>query len=266
MKIIIFGSNGMLGTYLTKFLSTNHEVIPVTRKNIDLSLSTEIQIIDFLSNLVGENDLIINSAGIIKQRQYDINEMILVNSVFPNILSKFKKKIKCNIIHITTDCVFDGYKGNYNESDIHDCIDDYGKTKSLGENKELTIIRTSIIGEEINNKKSLVEWVKSNSNKSVDGYSNHLWNGVTCLELAKFIDELILKNNFWSGVNHIFSPNTVSKYELVSIINEVYNLNITIDKKETEKKCFRNLSTLGTPFIKKDLYNQIVDMKNFKIN
>ena len=91
MKIIIFGSNGMLGTYLNKFLQKKYEVIPITRKDIDLSKSTENEILNFLSNRVSEKDLIINSSGVIKQREYDINDMINVNSIFPNILSKFKK-------------------------------------------------------------------------------------------------------------------------------------------------------------------------------
>lgn len=266
MKIIIFGSNGMLGTYLNKFLQKKYEVIPITRKNIDLSKSTENEILNFLSNCVSEKDLIINSSGVIKQREYDINDMINVNSIFPNILSKFKKNKNCNIIHITTDCVYSGHKGNYVENDYHDCLDEYGKTKSLGENKDLTVIRTSIIGEEIDNKKSLIEWVKSQSNTTINGYTNHLWNGVTCLELSKLIDSMIQKMNFWEGTKHIFSPKTVSKYELVNIINKIYDLNITITEMETSEKCYRNLNSLYSCPIKIDLYEQIIEMKNFKIN
>lgn len=266
MKIIIFGSNGMLGTYLNKFLHTKYTIIPLTRKDIDLAKSTEKEINDFLSNLVSEHDLIINASGVIKQRDYDINDMINVNSVFPNILAKFKKNKNYKIIHITTDCVYSGHKGNYNENDFHDCLDEYGKTKSLGENKDLTVIRTSIIGEEKDNKKSLVEWVKSQSNTTINGYLNHLWNGVTCLELSKLISNMIETEDFWVGVKHIFSPRTVSKYELVNMINEIYDLNITINEMETSEKCYRNLNSLFNCPIEKDLYEQIVEMKNFKID
>ncbi len=263
MKIIIFGSNGMLGRYLNNFLSEIYDVVPITRKDIDLSKSNENEILKFLSTHVSEKDLIINAAGVIKQREYNINDMINVNSIFPNLLSKFKKNINCNIIHITTDCVYNGLKGNYTENDYHDCLDEYGKTKSLGENKDLTIIRTSIIGEEINNKKSLIEWAKSQSNKTINGYSNHLWNGITCLELSKLIDNMIKTKNFWPGVKHIFSPKTVSKYELLNIINEIYNLNIIINKIETPEKCFRNLNSLYTSPIELNLYDQIIEIKKF---
>jgi dTDP-4-dehydrorhamnose reductase len=213
MKIIVFGSNGMLGTYLTKVLGEKYSVVSLTRNDIDIAKSSETEILNFLEKNVTKDDIIINSSGVIKQREYDINDMINVNSIFPNILSKFKKNKNCNIIHITTDCVYSGNKGNYVEDDYHDCLDEYGKTKSLGENKDLTIIRTSIIGEEIDNKKSLIEWVKSQSNKTINGYVNHLWNGVTCLELSKYISDIIFTNNFWVGVKHIFSPKTVSKYD-----------------------------------------------------
>ncbi len=214
---------------------------------------------------IKKEDIIINACGIIKQRDYNPMEMIKINSLFPHILAKIKKEIGCNIIHITTDCVFNGIKGNYIETDLHDCLDDYGKSKSLGESPELTNIRTSIIGEEKLNKKSLLEWVLSNKNNTIDGYDNHLWNGVTCLELSKFIDRVITSNMWWNGTKHVFSPKSVSKYELVHMINQIYDLNITINKKSTIINCFRDLSTIYEPLITKELYEQLIDLKHFKI-
>jgi dTDP-4-dehydrorhamnose reductase len=232
MKIILFGSNGMLGSYLNSYLKDKYDVLALTRSDIDLS-SDETIIMEFLDKLVGKNDIIINAAGVIKQRVFDITDMIKVNSLFPQILAKFKNKRGCKVIHITTDCVFNGGQGKYTEKDSHDSLDEYGKSKSLGENLDICNIRTSIIGEEKNNKKSLIEWVISNKNGTIDGYENHLWNGVTCLELSKFIDKLIGEDLIWEGIKHVFSPNTVSKYELVSDINEIYGLGITINKKNT---------------------------------
>jgi dTDP-4-dehydrorhamnose reductase len=169
------------------------------------------------------------------------------------------------VIHITTDCVFSGKEGGYDEKSPHDCLDDYGKSKSIGENQDNTNIRTSIIGEELSNKKSLIEWVKSNANKSINGYSNHLWNGVTCLELCIFIDKIISDKLFWKGTKHIHSPNTVSKYELVTMINDIYNLNLSINKVETNENCFRNLSSKYITNISKDIYTQIKEQKEYEI-
>jgi len=263
MKIVLFGSNGMLGEYLKSYLSKKYDVLSLTRKDIDLSVIDESSLMNFLKNNVSKDDIIINGCGIIKQRDYKPIEMIMVNSVFPNLLAKFKKDIDCKIIHITTDCVFSGSRGLYVETDKHDCLDDYGKSKSLGENPLLTTIRTSIIGEEKSNKKSLLEWVISNRNKTIDGYDNHLWNGVTCLELSKFISEMIENNNFWEGVKHIFSPSTLSKYELVNIINDVYDLNITVNKKTTDVNCYRNLSSNSSGIITKTLKEQILELKEY---
>ena len=264
MKIILLGSNGMLGHYLNIYLSEKYNLIPINRNNIDLTSSEKI-ITSYINNILNEGDIIINAAGVIKQRDYNIKDMILVNSVLPHILNNIKCLKKCEIIHITTDCVFSGEKGNYDENSAHDCLDDYGKSKSIGENNDNTNIRTSIIGEELFNKKSLIEWVKSNKNNTLNGYSNHLWNGVTCLELSLLIDKIISEKLFWKGTKHVYSPNIVSKYELIKIINDIYDLNININEIKTDKNCFRNLSSIYETLIKKSIYLQIKEQKNFKL-
>lgn len=262
MKIILLGSNGMLGCYLRKYLSDKYEILALTRDDIDLS-TCECDIISYLNEITNDGDVIINSAGVIKQRDYNVKDMIMVNGVLPHILNKLKVLKNSEIIHITTDCVFSGKEGGYTENSLHDCLDDYGKSKSIGENKNNTNIRTSIIGEENYNKKSLIEWVKSNSNKTISGYTNHLWNGVTCLELSMFIHKIISEKLFWNGTRHIHSSNTVSKYELLVMINEVYELNININRIETNENCFRNLNSIYDSFISKDIYTQIKEQKNF---
>lgn len=255
MRVFIFGASGMLGSYLTKYLKNFFDVVPITRKNIDLNGNFLLITSKYKFN---SDDVIINAAGIIKQRNYSAQELIRVNSLFPHFLST----LNCNVIHITTDCVFSGKLGSYDEDSLHDCLDDYGKSKSLGECKDLTIIRTSIIGEELHNKKSLVEWVKSNQNTTVNGYINHFWNGVTCLELSKYISTLIDSNNYWKGVRHCFSPDTVSKYQLVSYIDQIYELNNTINPVMSEY-CDRSLTSVFDNQIKKSIREQIMEMKEF---
>jgi hypothetical protein len=97
------------------------------------------------------------------------------------------------------NCVFNGAEGGYVESSPHTAMDIYGRSKSLGESESATIIRTSIIGEELSNKLSLVEWVKSQAGKSVNGYLNHFWNGITCLQFAKICDYMLKNDLFWKG-------------------------------------------------------------------
>lgn len=271
MKLLIFGSNGMLGNYISSYLSNKYEIINLTRKDLDLSTIT-FKNIDELFKLknIQENDIIINCAGVIpqasKQRSLNSRLYFKINSLFPVILSSICEKYSAKMFHITTDCVFSGKDGNYNENSEHDETNDYGMSKSLGELCNATIIRTSIIGEEINNKRSLVEWIKSNKNGKINGFENHIWNGVTCLQLAKIIEEIINKNLFWNGVRHIYSPRKVSKYELVSMVNEVYELNIKINKITTEEKCDKSItSTYQNQFNIPDLLEQIKEMKEFKL-
>jgi dTDP-4-dehydrorhamnose reductase len=217
--------------------------------------------------------IIINCAGVIKQRNYKALDLIKVNSEFPHLLEKFKASheyLNLNIIHITTDCVYSGKTGCYKENNVHDCLDDYGKSKSLGEPTDLTIIRTSIIGEEKYSKLSLLEWVKSRKGQTVQGYTSHLWNGVTCLSLAKYIETIISNNNFWRGVRHIYTKNpygasTPNKYELVKKISEIYDLDITVIPHETEL-VDRTLSSLyDEGAIDCTMEEQLHELRAFKI-
>jgi len=269
MNIIILGSNGMLGTYVYKYLNNLniYNVIPLTRKNFNIS--KELYKINSFFDIFNlhKGDIIINCAGIIKQRKYEIIDMITVNSLLPHVLTQYGMNKNIHIIHITTDCVYSGLKGEYIETDPHDCIDEYGKTKSLGENEIITIIRTSIIGEENNNKLSLLEWLKQNKNKEVNGFTNHYWNGLTCLQLSKIIADIIKNDNYWFGVKHIFS-NTLTKYDLLNNINDIYNLNINITPIKSPNEIKRNLDTIyinNSNFHIPPLNNQLQELNKYSI-
>ena len=271
MKIFIFGSNGMLGNYVKSYLSKRYQVIPLTRKNYDLgNLSINSLTELLLNNALEKNDIVINCAGVIPQasKQRDLNTKLyfVINSLFPVILSMICSQYNARMIHITTDCVYSGKDGKYNENSIPDEINDYGISKSLGDLCKASIIRTSIIGEEVNNKRSLLEWVRSNAGKEINGFTNHYWNGVTCLQLAKIIDKMIEKNIFWEGSRHIFSPQCVSKYKLVSMINEVYNLNITVKNFKAPKTVNKTITSIyDQKFDIPDLFEQINQMKSYCI-
>jgi len=265
MKIIIFGANGMLGRYVFNVLNKDYEILPFLRSDFDIENDSFSKLKRLLINLQ-EDDVIINCSGLIPQRNNEkIRNYIKINSIFPHILSEICDNVKCNFIHISTDCVFSGLKGNYNENDTHDATTFYGISKSLGENDNSTIIRTSIIGEELYNKSSLLEWIVKNENKDLTCYTNHFWNGVTCLTLAKIIKNIIDNKLYWKGVRHISSPDYVSKHQLCSYINEIYDLNINIEPIEKE---YKNL-TLGSifePIFKIDkIHNQLIEQKKFKV-
>lgn len=281
MKIVIFGANGMLGRYLYVYLSRTHqcEVIGITRKIFDAYESNILELDNLLKKLsCDDQTIIINCIGLIPQRTrmetQNTEKFLKVNTMFPILLGTLRSKYFYQYIHITTDCVYDGCKqndnegGNYTELDPPTETNDYGRSKALGELCLGTVIRTSIIGEEIENKKSLLEWAVSQKGKSVKGFDDHRWNGVTCLQLAKIISSMILENNFWLGVRHIYSPNIVTKYELLVIINEIYQLDLNITRHKSDKICDKTLSSIHEDDINSeipDLKQQITELRLFTL-
>jgi dTDP-4-dehydrorhamnose reductase len=272
-RIFVLGSNGMLGRYVSTYLKENMEdykISVLTRNEVDITKITYDELRrKFLFWGLSKDDIIVNCAGMIKQRNDSPDvDFIMVNSLFPHYLAQIGKTFEAKIILISTDCVYNGKSGSYDENSKHDADDLYGKSKSLGESIESCVIRTSIIGEELNNKRSLLEWVKSNKGKSIFGFTNHTWNGVTCLQLSEIIKQIIENDIYWSGVRHIFSPRTLNKYELVKLISDIYNLKIEINAKETTENCFRDLTSVYDDvkyFNIPDLSEQIKKLKDYDI-
>lgn len=262
MRVLVLGMNGMLGRYVYDYFSTCYEVVGTTRRELDASVITR----ELLSSNIREDDVIINCVGLIKQRSGVRRlDFIAVNSFFPLLLQDVCAEKKAKLIHITTDCVFSGLAGDYNETSVHDAADIYGRSKSLGEPEDATVVRTSIIGEEASGFLSLLEWVKSNRGKKVLGFTNHSWNGITCLEFAKVCDRIIKENLFWPGVKHVFSPTSFNKQELVQMISDVYGLGLEITPHETEVKCDNTLSSIREDVSIEipELKEQLKEMKNF---
>ena len=260
MKIILFGSTGMLGRYVYNVLKTDLEIICIKRDEFDIESNNWNLLVTILKKNVEKDDIIINCAGAIPQKNPDIRKYISLNTIFPHKLSDFSKN-NCNkMIHITTDCVFSGKKGNYMENDKHDAEDIYGISKSLGEPDDVCIIRTSIIGEEIIGKKSLIEWIKSCKNGTIEGFDRFYWNGITCLEMAKIILNIIKTNTFWNGIRHFYGDSIISKYQLCNMINKIYELNIDIIKNTDTCKIMSlsskyNISTYNISELIKQQYN-----------
>ena len=240
----------MLGAYVNShFKNKGYEVIGFNRNHLDIAKSDlgEFQLQAFLYNKrVERGDVVINCTGTIKSMidKHGTLTAIKVNSLFPHLLANVCEKMGCKLIFVTTDCVYFGKDGNYTEDFPHDCTDVYGKSKSLGEPENCTVIRTSIIGEEVKTNRSLIEWVKSQEGNTIKGYTNHHWNGVTCYQLAKVFEDIVKNNKYWNGVRHIFSPKAVNKYELVKMIIDAHNLDIVVVPFETPAKCDRTLSTI----------------------
>jgi len=265
--IFILGSQGMLGSYVTRYfreMCNNYNIVELSRESFNIC----DQIRDGISLNAQEGDVVINCAGIINKREdvmtkpLFLRESISVNSVFPQIMAQWCCSKKVRFVHVSTDCVFDGAKGNYRDDDVHNATDIYGITKSCGEPSadRVILIRSSVIGESKNGR-SLVEWLRSQRGKTITGYTNHIWNGVTCLELAKTIYS-ILSSGIRNGLFVITSQSHITKYELCISISNTYGWEINVesgrDKKDVDRTLMGNL-------VRGAIDEQIKEMLEFTI-
>jgi len=139
------------------------------------------------------------------------------------------------LIHFSTDCVFSGARGGYDEHDPCDALDFYGRTKFLGEVDmgNALILRTSIIGRELKGRRSLLEWFLAQRGGSVPGFRRVIWSGITTNHAARLVAEIICKHPGLSGLYHVASQ-PLSKLELLFLLRKAYALAIEIVPDDAE--------------------------------
>ncbi|MFM8722632.1 MAG: dTDP-4-dehydrorhamnose reductase family protein [Acidimicrobiaceae bacterium] len=246
MKVCVLGAGGLLGHMLIRVLSESNDVFGTTREKASDSspLAKFLPQKKWISLVDASNtdsvkkifdrdqfDVAINCIGLIKQRDALVSdtEMILINGEFPHRLAQIANSHGTRVIHISTDCVFSGAKGNYLESDSPDPVDVYGKSKLQGElndSRNLTL-RTSHIGRELTVKKSFIEWLISQKGGHVDGYSHAIYSGLTTKLLARTTSKLLLGNPQLTGLFHV-SSQPISKLEIINKLNNLLDLQLTV--------------------------------------
>jgi dTDP-4-dehydrorhamnose reductase len=238
-KIVIIGSNGMAGHIIYNYFKeyTDFNVVDVAR-SIYLHVPTyQMDVTDFneLEEILKREmpSVVINCIGILnKEAENRPDKAILLNSYFPHFLAKSGNENGFKLIHISTDCVFNGKKGGYTELSVKDGVGFYAATKALGEinyGKHLTL-RTSIIGPELkDNGIGLFHWFMQ-QHGIINGYKQAYWTGVTTLELAKSLIFAIKQDI--SGLHHLVNDFRINKYDLVSLFKE------TFQKAELEIEAF----------------------------
>ncbi len=259
MRVLVLGGAGLLGHKLYQILGRRFDIFATVRK--PSSYYSRFAFFD-PDRIQGEVDLrcveaalkvfawsrpevVVNAVGAVKQR-FETQDPLLsleINSLLPHRLALICRARGCRFIHVSTDCVFSGQNGGYSEQSASDARDLYGRTKYLGEvcgDGALTL-RTSFIGRELDSKHGLLEWFLSQKGKSCCGFSKAIFSGLTTVALSELVGDLIESHTELCGLYHV-GGDPISKYELLCLINEIYDLGVRIEKDE-EFACDRSLDS-----------------------
>jgi dTDP-4-dehydrorhamnose reductase len=247
MRILVFGANGMLGHKVYQEFNQRFDTWGTIRDSIEpwqhlpflkkdrivenIEVSSRESIINALDRV--QPEVVVNCIGIVKKLKESESPVsaITVNALLPHWLAELCQERGIRLIHISTDCVFSGKVGNYSENALPDPYDLYGRTKLLGEvtEKNCLTLRTSIIGRELKRTVGLLEWFLSQSGKSVQGYRYAVFSGFTTSELAIVLADIVVNHPELHGLYHL-SSEPINKYDLLCMIKETLNLQITINE------------------------------------
>lgn len=253
MKVLVLGGTGMIGHRVWASLSQlGHDVYALCRSDLKDDMHTlpgidwskcwtgiDVTDLSLLEGKIREikPEIVINCVGIVKQNPLSKDPLttIHLNALLPHQIAKVCGDNGARMIQMSTDCVFQGDKGNYQESDNTDATDLYGKSKALGEvvdQEHVLTIRTSTIGLEIHPHGGLIEWLVSQKNKEIKGFSEAIYSGFPTHTYAKILNEFVLPNHSLHGVIHI-SSQPINKYDLLKMTNEIFDLGIRINKEDS---------------------------------
>jgi dTDP-4-dehydrorhamnose reductase len=264
MNVVVLGGTGMLGSMVADCLSreTGFRVIATARNRLPPRLDDiEWRGLDVercepasIGEAIAGAEWAVNAIGVIKPHIRDDNpaeveRAVRVNSLFPHLLARAAEERGCRVLQIATDCVYSGGKGAYVETDPHDALDVYGKTKSLGEASSPNVhhLRCSIVGPEPKGHHSLLDWfLRQPRDGRVNGYTNHQWNGITTLHFALLCGGLISRQVKLPHMQHIVPTGTISKEDLLRSFGlEFSRGDVTIHPWEAKTVVDRTLATFN---------------------
>ncbi|RQO36110.1 NAD(P)-dependent oxidoreductase [Herminiimonas sp. KBW02] len=245
MRILVLGASGMLGNAMMRILSERSDwavygtirsdslkkFFPADIANNLLS-GIDVEQVDSLLQAYAQvrPDVVINCIGLIKKfmDEEDPLHAISVNAALPHRLAKLCAVSGARLVHMSTDCVFSGEKGNYTEADVSDATDLYGKSKFLGEVNypHALTLRTSIIGRELQSANGLIGWFLAQDG-SCPGFRRAIFSGFPTVVLAEIVREFIIPNPDLHGLYHV-AAQPISKYELLRLVADVYGKSIDI--------------------------------------
>ncbi len=257
MRVLILGGDGMLGHQLFRHFKKGHDVRVTLRFGQEayeryrlFDRQTAYYGIDArqtegLLQVIADfrPEAVINAIGIVKQRPdgKEVIPSLEINSLLPHRLALICRTAGARLVHLSTDCVFSGRKGNYRETDMPDAEDLYGRTKLLGEvsDSHCLTLRTSMIGPELSRKTGLLEWFLAQRGQTVKGFTKAIFSGFPTVELARIIERILTEVPELHGLYHV-AARPISKYDLLALIRDRLRLPTTIEQDATFE-CDRSL-------------------------
>lgn len=225
MKFLVLGCNGMAGHMISLYLQEQgHKVYGFdrTKPKYVNGIAGDARNTESIRELItmGKYDSVINCIGILNQfAERDKALASFLNAYFPHFLAEVTAGTDTQIIHMSTDCVFSGKRGEYTELDLRDGETFYDRSKALGEledDKNITL-RNSIVGPDINpNGIGLLNWFMKQKGE-INGFTKAIWTGQTTLQLAKTMEAAAKEKA--SGLYNTVPDCSISKYELLKLFN-----------------------------------------------
>lgn len=245
MRVLVLGASGMLGSAMVRILDRNSDLeVYATLRNGALCEYLPAALAPRLYAGVDALDqrsladifcrvrphVVVNCVGVIKQVDAANDPLIAipVNAVLPHRLARLSESVSARLIHVSTDCVFSGVKGNYVESDVADATDLYGRSKLLGElhYSHTVTLRTSLIGHELCGCNSLLDWFLSQRGHC-RGFTRTVFSGLPTVELARIVSDVIIPRPDLCGLYHVASE-PISKHDLLEQVALEYGKVIEI--------------------------------------
>ncbi len=261
MRVLILGGEGMLGHKVFQVLSKRFETFATFKDIQGLWTCYPMYATLERSRIFGGVDImnsdsvvrvfaqvrpavVINCIGIVKQREEAKSAIpsIQINALFPHQLADLCQAQAVRLIHLSTDCVFSGNRGNYTEDDLPDPVDLYGRTKLLGElnRRGCLTLRTSIIGWELKHRAGLLEWFAAQRGRTIKGYRGAIYTGLSTTALTRLIGDVLGNHPDLSGLYHVASQ-PITKYELLVRLREAGGWHDIIIEPDDAFQCDRSL-------------------------
>ncbi len=249
MKVLVFGASGMIGSAMFRVLSAKKEwqvwgtlrsdeakrFFPEDQRD-KLVAGVDVEKQDVLVRMFArvQPDLVVNCIGLTKHHKEaeDPQLALPLNALLPHRMADLCAVAGARLIHVSTDCVFAGTKGNYGEADAPDAVDVYGKAKHLGEvdYPHAITLRTSTIGHELQSAYGLLEWFLSQQG-SCKGFNRAIFSGLPNTEFARVVRDVVIPRPDLHGLYHV-GADPIGKYELLKLIARVYGKQIDIVRED----------------------------------